>query len=85
MPRGRRESALVTLVNQLDALDSKRRKLVAKIQAAAGALETGPATGAPTGRRGRGGRKKGFKLSAEARARISAAQKKRWAKQKAAK
>ncbi len=53
MPRGRRESALVTLVNELDGLDSKRRKLVAKIQEAAGALEAGPATGAAAGRRGR--------------------------------
>jgi hypothetical protein len=34
-------------------------------------------------RRRRGGRRKGFKMSAAARRRISAAQKKRWAKQRA--
>ena len=36
-----------------------------------------------TGRRKKGGRRKGFKMSAEAKAKIAAAQKKRWAKQRA--
>jgi hypothetical protein len=83
MPRGRRETTLITLVNQLDELDGIRRRLVAKIQAAAGNLQGGAAPAA--GRKGKGGRRKGFKLSAEARAKISAAQKKRWAKTKASK
>jgi hypothetical protein len=82
MPRGRRETTLITLVNQLDALDAKRRKLVTEIQHAAGNLQ-GAAAPAAT-RRTKGGRRKGFKMSAEARAKIAAAQKKRWAKQKAA-
>lgn len=84
MPRGRRKNGtLVTLVNELTALDARRVVLVQRIQAAAGALETGRATGASAGRKG--GRRKGFTLSAEARHKISLAQKKRWAKQKAGK
>ena len=82
MPRGRREAALVTLVSQLDALDTKRRKLVAEIQRAANGLSVGSWASESTNRKGKGGRRPGFKLSAEARAKISAAQKKRWAKTK---
>jgi len=84
VPRGHREGELITLVNQLDALDTKRRTLVARIQRAAANLESGAGPIA-AGRKGRGGRRKGFKLSKEARAKISAAQKKRWAKQRAEK
>ena len=84
MPRGRRESALVTLVNQLDALDARRRKLVAEIQHAASGLSGGSFASVSTGVKSKGGRRPGFKLSAEARAKISAAQKKRWAKTKKA-
>jgi hypothetical protein len=84
MPRGRREASIVSLVNRLDTLDAKRRDLVADIQRAAGALSGGEGhLPSPFGKR-KGGRRKGFKLSAEARAKIAAAQKKRWAKQKAA-
>jgi hypothetical protein len=84
MPTGRRETALITLVNQLDALDAKRRALVAEIQKAAGELGSGVSV--PAARGGsKGGRRPGFKLSAEARAKIGAAQKRRWAKHKAEK
>jgi hypothetical protein len=84
VPRGRRESALITLVSQLDALDTRRRKLVAEIQHAASGLSGGPLTSVSSGGMSKGGRRPGFKLSAEARAKISAAQKKRWAKTKKA-
>jgi hypothetical protein len=84
VPRGRRESALITLVNQLDALDTKRRKLVAEIQHAVSGLSAGTLASVSTGGMSKGGRRPGFKLSAEARAKISAAQKKRWAKTKKA-
>ena len=84
MPRGRRESALITLVNELDALDARRRKLVAAIQHAVTGLSGGSSASVSPSRRSKGGRRPGFKLSAEARAKIAAAQKKRWAKQKAA-
>ncbi len=84
MPKGHRETALIDLVKKLDELDSKRRKLVAQIQQAATGLQSGgftiPATRGRSGRVRR--RRKGFKMSAEARAKIGAAQKKRWAKQK---
>lgn len=86
MLRGRREKTLVTLVNQLDALDTKRRHVVAQIHRAVANLGVGDtrrggiASGAP-----RKGRPRGSKMSAEARARISAAQKARWAKQRASK
>jgi hypothetical protein len=83
VPRGRRESALISLVNELDALDTRRRKLVAEIQHAAGGLSGGSLASVTASRKSKGGRRPGFKLSAEARAKIAAAQKKRWAKQKA--
>lgn len=86
MLRGRRENTLVTLVNQLDALDAKRRHVVAQIQKAVANLGVGDTrrgwvSSAPP----RKGRPRGSKMSAEARARISAAQKARWAKQRASK
>jgi hypothetical protein len=86
MLRGRRETTLVRLVNQLDALDAKRRQVVAHIQQAVAGLGVGDtrrgriSSGAP-----RKGRPHGSKMSPEARAKISAAQKARWAKQRAAK
>jgi hypothetical protein len=83
MATGRRETALITLVQQLDALDAKRRELVAQIQAAAGSLGSTEATGVSSPNKG--GRRAGFKLSAEARAKIAAAQRKRWAAHKAKK
>jgi hypothetical protein len=84
VPRGRRESALITLVSQLDALDTRRRKLVAEIQHAASGLSSRGSLASVSTGMSRGGRRPGFKLSAEARAKISAAQKKRWAKTKKA-
>lgn len=83
MPRGRREASLVKLVNQLEALDVTRRRLVAQIQAAAAGLATGGMI--VGGGWSAGGRPQGSKMTPEARAKISAAQKKRWAKFHAAK
>jgi hypothetical protein len=50
VPRGRRESALITLVSQLDTLDTRRRKLVAEIQRAASGLSGGSLVSVSTGR-----------------------------------
>jgi len=85
MATGRRESTLISLVNQLDALDAKRRALVAQIQAAASRLGSTESAAPAAATGGRGGRRPGFKLSAEARAKIAAAQKKRWAAHRAKK
>jgi hypothetical protein len=91
MPRGRRRNTLVDLANQFAALDEQIFKLKKKRAAIAEqvrelavshAMNEG-GTRSPS-REGKGGRRKGFKLSAEARAKIAAAQRKRWAKQKAA-
>jgi hypothetical protein len=91
--RGRRPktTSLLALVQQLNSLDAQRQALLAQIRAATNALSGGApdaaaavsaAAGAPAKRRG--GRRKGFKMSAEARAKISAAAKKRWAARKKA-
>ena len=88
--RGRRPktASLLSLVQQLTTLDAQRVELVAQIQAATNALIGGGAASPvavpvakPTGR---GGRRKGFKMSTEAKAKISAAAKKRWAAKKKA-
>lgn len=86
MARGKRETTLIVLANELDALDEKRRQLITRIQAAADDLGSGAAAArswvsSKTPRKG--GRRPGFKMSTEARAKIAAAQRKRWAKQKA--
>jgi len=90
--RGRRPktTSLLSLVQQLNALDAARQALLAQIRAATNALSGGAPEAAVTvsvagvPARRRGGRRKGFKMSAEARAKISAAAKKRWAAKKKA-
>jgi hypothetical protein len=82
--RGRKpKTGLAALVAQLEKLDDQRRALIASIRAAADALVSGApdsgGAGVGNGRTAKGGRRKGFTLSAEARAKIAAAQKKRWA------
>jgi hypothetical protein len=93
--RGRRKrtggnDVLIDLARQLTEVERRRQDLLRQIVSAAGQeLASSPATGAApsagTGGQRRGGRRKGFKMSAEARAKIAAAQRKRWAKQKAEK
>ena len=81
---------------ELRALDARRQELTSTIQGALSAVMGGenPFPWGRTTRRGRPegsenkgkpGRPKGRKMSAKARKAISDAQKKRWAKQKAAK
>ena len=79
---------------ELDKLNARRQQLIDQIRQAADSLAGGEnpfpwrqtratASGAPARRsRKKGGRRKGFKMSKAARAKISAAQKARWAKQK---
>lgn len=63
----------------LDQLKQERDRLDAAIRALEGVSKNG------TGRGGRRGRRKGWKMSAEARAKIAAAQRARWAKARKAK
>lgn len=87
--RGRKPNGTLTaLVRRLEDLDSERLALIAGIRAAADALigDSGPEPRAPVVQpladaRGDKGRKRP-RLSAEARARIAAAQKRRWAEYK---
>jgi len=82
--------SLTALARELSLLEGRRDILVAEIQRAVASLGGGTGTGNPgPARRGpgrpkgsgkkKGGRKKGFKMSKAAKAKISAAQKKRWA------
>ena len=93
--RGRKpRGTLASIAVELEQLESRRHELIQQLRRAADALSSadspvpgrartaGSARRAGTGRRRRGGRRKGFKMSAEARAKISAAAKKRWAAQK---
>jgi len=85
--RGRKpKTGLAALVAQLEKLDDQRRALIAGIRSAAAALVSGASdsggAGVGNGQKAKGGRRKGFTLSAEARAKIAAAQKKRWAAQR---
>jgi hypothetical protein len=86
--RARRpKGTLAALVRKLESLDAERRAVIAGIRAATESLlggggTTGGDTVRSTGNRRRGGRRKGFTLSAEARAKIAAAQKRRWAAQR---
>jgi hypothetical protein len=88
--RGRRKSrggkdVLIDLARQLTEVERRRTELLRQIVSAAGhELSSSPRTGASGNGRRKRGRRKGFKMSAEARAKISAAQTKRWSKQKAA-
>ena len=85
---GRQERTLAQLERVLHRLNAQRNAVLAEIRTAVEHLSFGSA--APlaglsiTSRvevpRNKGGRRPGFKLSAESRAKISAAQKKRWAK-----
>jgi hypothetical protein len=90
--RGRRARTLGQLARLLDKLNTQRQSVISEIRAAVEQLSFGsaaPLAGIPLTSRvagkGRGGRRKGFKMSAEARAKIAAAQKRRWARQKAEK
>jgi len=76
---------VIRVLKQIERLDSVRQNLVQRLEAAVLAIKGHAPTVAITTTRQKGGRRKGFKLSAEARAKISAAQKKRWAKTKAGK
>jgi hypothetical protein len=88
--RGRQGRTLAQLERVLHRLNAQRNAVLAEIKATVEHLSFGSA--APQGGlsitsrveapRNKGGRRPGFKLSAEARAKISAAQKRRWAKTK---
>jgi hypothetical protein len=86
--RARRpKGTLVSLVRKLESLDAERRAVIAGIRAATesllgGGVVTGGDTVRATAGGRQGGRRKGFTLSAEARAKIAAAQKRRWAAQR---
>lgn len=86
----KRQASIDALVAEIKQLDSRRSKLVSQFRQATDKILSGenpfPFS---AGRRQRGrkpgrktGRRKGFKMSKAARAKISAAQKARWAKQK---
>jgi len=88
--RARQGRTLAQLERALHRLNAQRHAVLAEIKTAVEQLSFGSAApmagisvtsrvGAPTSK---GGRRPGFKLSAEARAKISAAQKRRWAKTK---
>lgn len=87
-------SDFVALSQKLQKLNGERTTLEREVKIAfdVAVLKLDPveaarkhAAPASTVRKGRGGRRRGFKMSAEARAKIAAAQRKRWAKQKAEK
>jgi hypothetical protein len=74
---------LIDLARQLTEVERHRTELLRQIVSAAGhELSSSPSTGTSGNGRRKGGRRRGFKMSAEARAKISAAQKARWAKTK---
>jgi hypothetical protein len=101
MPRGRRAGAaayLSSIRQRVSTLNQERETLINELQGmlaelTGGAAPTGPrrrgrppgsaAKGAKRGRKA--GRRKGFKMSKAAREKIAAAQRKRWAEQKAKK
>jgi hypothetical protein len=66
------------LISELASLDARRRRVVAAIHHALSALGTTLSDAGVA--RPRTGRRPGFKMSAEARAKIAAAQRRRWAK-----
>jgi hypothetical protein len=88
--RGRRGRTLAQLEQVLHKLNAQRSAVLAEIKTAVERLSFGgaaPLAGLSITSRvevpkNKGGRRPGFKLSAEARAKISAAQKRRWAKTK---
>jgi hypothetical protein len=74
-------SDLLTAVRaRIEVLNREKAELVAALTEMLAAART-ELDGIPPGRarQGKGGRRPGFKMSAEAKARISAAAKKRWA------
>jgi hypothetical protein len=89
--RERRGNTLAQLEKRLHQLNAERQAILADIKKAVEQLSFGSA--APmagisvSGRlgKGKGGRRPGFKLSAEARAKIAAAQRARWARVKSKK
>jgi hypothetical protein len=93
MAKRGRSMSLDKLVSQLSALDSQRKTLVSKLRMAVAAWSGDnpfPRKASTTGRSSRGRKKvahgrgrKRRKMSAAARAKISAAQRARWATQKA--
>lgn len=95
MAKRRRTFSLDTLMAELSQLDSRRKQVVASIQNAVSSVlggvpspfSVGPKRGRRAGSKNvapKGARKR-RKMSAAARAKISAAQKKRWAAQRAGK
>jgi hypothetical protein len=88
MPSERRGQTLAQLEQRLHRLNAERHGVLAEIKKAVEQLSFGSA--APmaglsvSGRLGKskGGRRPGFKLSVEARAKIAAAQRARWARVK---
>lgn len=73
-----------SLIAELSQLDARRRRVVAAIQSALSQLDASfsGAGRSPDLGKWRPGRRPGFKMSAEAKAKIAAAQRRRWAKAK---
>ena len=80
-----RARAMLSQLAGGDGVTTTRLARFSTLSATAAPVEgakRGPGRPPGSGRVRRGGRRKGFKMSAEARAKIAAAQRARWAKQK---